>query len=563
MSTFFPDPLPTWVRDNPFRAAEVHVYDALHRDLASRNDFDVYYSRPWHGTAPDGTEKDGEADFVIAHPDYGILVVEVKGGQVTEHADEGIWRSTNRHGHRFRIKDPFKQATSSMHELLRRLKDVRSLSGRYIPALHAVIFPDGEPTGIRDTLESREFAYATGRDIQTLGTWIESRMAMAKEGRHYQPFGEDGREALHRLLAEGIEIRATLGTELASTERAIIRLTEEQFHVLDSLDANRRMSISGAAGTGKTVLAVEKARRLSTLGVRTLLTCYNSALAGKLGREFDGADNPVVGSFHSVAREIANSAGVGPAAASDDPEYDTTVLPNAFREAMEQRPDLRFDAIVVDEGQDFRPEWWNALLEALADPERGHFYVFHDDNQRLYDWTAPTFLDMPGYPYRLTRNLRNTRQIFDAVRLFYGGPPPLRAAGPDGPEIERVKCSGAKDCTRTVKEIVRRLVEEDGIEASEIAVLSARGRMKSDVIRALEKSDRDVCSASRPRDGMLIVDTIRRFKGLDSRVVVLCELENAVNEPELQYVGLSRARGQVILADTQEVLSQIATSQGT
>lgn len=62
------------------------------------------------------------------------------------------------------------------------------------------------------------------------------------------------------------------------------------------------------------------------------------------------------------------------------------VLANALVEAVDRKLTLRFDTIIVDEGQDFRDSWLDALKLTLCDLEAGRLYVFYDDNQRLYSF---------------------------------------------------------------------------------------------------------------------------------------------------------------------------------
>ena len=80
MAKMFPQQLPKDVLDDKRRSSEVQVYNALSEQLD--DNYHVFYSSPWLGTNTDGSEIDGEADFLIAHAEKGILSVEVKGGVV-------------------------------------------------------------------------------------------------------------------------------------------------------------------------------------------------------------------------------------------------------------------------------------------------------------------------------------------------------------------------------------------------------------------------------------------------------------------------------------------------
>ena len=161
--------------------------------------------------------------------------------------------------------------------------------------------------------------------------------------------------------------------------------------VLDFVRSHRRVAVRGGAGTGKTVLALEKARRLADEGFRTLLTCYNRQLADHLARLCAGTANLDVMGFHQLChrqveranrksgRDLVEEAKVTYPGKN---LYDVQ-LPNALAYSLEVLPE-RYEAIICDEGQDFREDFWVALEFLLDDYDRSPFYVFYDDNQNLY-----------------------------------------------------------------------------------------------------------------------------------------------------------------------------------
>ena len=128
------------------------------------------------------------------------------------------------------------------------------------------------------------------------------------------------------------------------------------------------MAVSGGAGTGKTVLAVEKAIRLAREGFRTLLTCYNKQLADHLASVCRAIENLEVMSFHQLCRrrvDLANRVSgrdlfreaqrTYPNASEWDVQW-----PNALAFTVEiQEPP--YDAVVCDEGQDFQEDYCSRL----------------------------------------------------------------------------------------------------------------------------------------------------------------------------------------------------------
>ena len=192
-------------------------------------------------------------------------------------------------------------------------------------------------------------------------------------------------ETLTQLLTPRFELRQPLGSVMAEEDRQLLTLTEQQSAVPDMLGRQRRVSVTGGAGTGKTLLAMEKARRLADEGFRVLLTCYNRPLAEYLRRSAGPVERLRILNFHQLCWELAEQAGIplpDPYAVPAPPELFTTMLPNALLDALDRVED-RFDAVIVDEGQDFRDTWWDPLQLCLADPDRGVLYVFYDENQQL------------------------------------------------------------------------------------------------------------------------------------------------------------------------------------
>lgn len=120
MARLFPERLPLSVRNELLRAAECSVYEKL---SAFPDSFTVFYNVSWLGRSDAGAQ-DGEADFVVAHPERGLLVLEVKGSGIAYDALSGKWTSTNRLGETVAIKDPVEQTRCSKHALLRTLQDM-------------------------------------------------------------------------------------------------------------------------------------------------------------------------------------------------------------------------------------------------------------------------------------------------------------------------------------------------------------------------------------------------------------------------------------------------------
>lgn len=567
MPKLYPEAFPVELRSDRAGAAEYAVYEALADELG--DGWLVIHRVRWQDRPEQGRAHDGETDFVIAHPERGMLVLEVKGGEVACDAATGRWTSTDQRGQTFDIRDPFEQALSSRHALHRKIQSVPFWRGKEVPIGYAVALPGcaktaftgpGSPPGI--ILDAGDLTRAAEAVERAFGFW---RLEPGEDWLHH------GLPMLERLFVHRTFARVPIGVRVRQHEPEFVRLTETQARLLDALRLQRRAAIAGCAGSGKTMLAVEKARRLSTEGFKVLVTCYNRALAefirhqlpatvpsgraaggAKGDRQTDifGGTRVDVESFHALASSWAKRAGIDvspPAAAGEEMRrHFDEVLPEALLRSLGRLPE-RYDAVIVDEGQDFKPDWWVPLQSLLADPDHGILYVFYDDNQALY--TRGAALPIATPPYTLTVNCRNTRPIHGYVARFYRGEHAPEAGGPDGLPVEELAYPDERGLREHVRRTLHRLVHDEHVEEKDIVVLSPFGRARSALWRDPRFGNLTLTDAWPPAPGYVQCETVHAFKGLERAVVVLAELgRDARSRPdELLYVGGSRAKSHLVV----------------
>ncbi len=542
MARMFPERLPDGVQSD----AERRVFSALKSQFG--DDFVVFSRVRWLAKER-GRARDGEADFVVAHPRYGVLVLEVKGGGVEFDAASGRYFSTDRAGMRHLIKDPFEQATGSMHALKSKMKEAQITRPFKYPMGHAVVVPDVYVEGDLGVAAPRE----TVMDAASMNQLKQSVVdAFRYFGMGSEPVGDDAIEALIGLIGRSWQIEASIGTELNEQEKVIRLLTEQQFAVLDLLASRRRALISGCAGSGKTMLAMEKARRLAQTGYRVLFTCYNRGLEAWLKSQLQHA-NITVHRFLSLCASWAERGGVPLAKRSgEDDETFYARFPDALLKAAEMLPD-RFDAIIVDEGQDFPDDWWIALLSLLADADDGVLYIFYDDNQRLYGDSSFPISDAP---YHLSKNRRNTKRIHEAVMMFYRSAITPECIGPQGRPPHNLEVPPGSAERKTVEAFIDQLVEKEKVKPGDIAILTRRGRENSawgsPASRPAWSTTWDLADCG----DRVLVSTIHGFKGLERPVVIVCELRgvNATDDLELLYVAFSRARDYLVVVGADNLV---------
>lgn len=544
------------VNDDGKRRAEVITYRALRDQLPAR--VVILYAAGLLRQPRKQPPRDGECDFVLFDPEAGILVIEVKGGRIAFEPRTGRWTSSNRQG-THDIHDPFAQAKSQKHEILRYLHEPpRSLPGRLM-AGHAVLFPDVAQLDPLIGLD-RPVAIMGGRQhLGRLATWIEAVMAFwRRDDSAAIPLGAAGMALIEERFIRPREVRPLVAAELEEEAVKLNHLTEAQTQILGFLDLRRRAAIVGGAGTGKTQIAVEQARQLASAGRRTLLLCFNTPLGAHLKAVVQGHHRDLQAmTFHDlcewrirdVKRQmrkdcLAEARGAYPGA------DETHVLrPYALALSAGYASNVRYDAIVVDEGQDFKDEYWFPLEFLLADPKESLLYIYFDDNQSLYQKTAH-FPIGDESTFRLPTNCRNTRKIHELAYRYYQGQPP-KFSGVEGAATECLTAASRPAQARKIREVVHHLVVKERVRPDEIAVLVAGAQKEQHYTELLQHSlaPFDWAKQMHRQRGKVLLESVERYKGLEASIIFLWGLETipADKYRELLYVGISRAKHRLYL----------------
>jgi hypothetical protein len=346
----------------------------------------------------------------LLHAAFRLLVLEVKGGGVN--VIDGRWTSTNYAG-THEIKDPFQQAVGSKHALLRYCASLQPQPIR-CNAGHGVVFPDItvdaaiSTYGPRSLIVDRADLRDPLRSVERLGQYHGLKSGLKKVEL----------DPLKNLLAPTIRIRRTLRDQLGDAHQGLLELTGRQIEVLRASRKNRRLLVRGGAGTGKTVLAMERARCQADEGGKILYVCYNKPLADHVARQLAVSPRITATTFHGLcAQEVREARTPWPSNPEESWWRDGAPASLIGAAAINSNS---FDSIVVDEGQDFEPSWLHALELLLTDPQDSPVCVFTDDHQSLYcrNWEFPK--DWPVC--ELDLNCRNTQPIAEKVANVFGDP---------------------------------------------------------------------------------------------------------------------------------------------
>ena len=532
---------PASLHDDDLKSdAERKVFEALRDQLS--DDWTVFHSASLIFRDHAEGARDDEGDFVLAHPDRGIISLEVKGGGIE--CQHGEWFRVPHGGDRERMRDPFTQALDHRYALVRKIAEQPEWKDRKLFLVHALAFPDIPVHKLALAPDAPRELILDRNDLKELPAAIDKVLAYHEGSRdkRVNP-GTEGVAMLEELLAPTFRIEVPMATLFDEEERALVELTGEQAAILNRYGRDRRMVITGCAGSGKTMLAVERARRLADAGRKVLFVCFNKALRKSLAdaSKVEGLD---FFTFHGLCTRLAHVAGLELPKYDGEapPEYWSSVLPNALVEAVGELGG-QYDDILVDEAQDLESDWLMALTYTLRDVDQGSIWLFMDDNQRVYDAKLEV---PPEYrPFDLTVNCRNTQAIHAEVTKLYRGAVTPEVKGPPGRQPELIQTN---DEPSKIEAVLDRLCEQQDVRPQDVVVLSGHGRENSVVFG--KGAGRWSYTDKRGRGGKSVFfSSIRGFKGLESSVVILCELDNldAESRDSQLYVGLSRARNHCVI----------------
>jgi hypothetical protein len=530
---------PNHLRPDTRSHAERVLYESFREQLP--DSYLVFHSVAWQQRKQKGAF-DGEADFVIAHPDYGIMVLEAKAGTISYDGVTDTWYQNARE-----MQDPFKQAMRSKYSLRDLLAPrARWRSMKHIPLAHAVAFTDIKVSPSVLKPDAHRDAILTFDHLDNVQAWVEHCFATSLP-RAESP-GQAAIDDLRDLLSPTIQLERLLGAEIAEHEKEFVQATDAQFRVLQAFNRARRLTVSGCAGSGKTLLAAEKARRLSRQHPEMciLLTCYNVNLAEYLAASLTGFPQIIVRHFHGLCSDLAKKAGQPLPASHQQPQsFFDVEMPNRLIAAAAELH-WHVDAVIVDEGQDFHQNWWEALQLLLREPDDGFFYIFFDDNQNLYQSSNR----IPGREtaLTLTENCRNTQNIHEFFMKYYRGELELSAQGPRGQSVELLSYSDRQSLKKLLQQKLNHLVNLQSVEPEDIVVLTSKSLERS-VLPSFGMLGNFHLMDQPGASGDIFYTTIHQFKGLERHVVILAELDRDLDDHllHLMYVGASRAKSHLIV----------------
>jgi hypothetical protein len=326
---------------------------------------ELFHSVPYV-TETDYGARDGEIDLIVVDPEQGLLVLEVKGGKEITHDPDKGWFSVSRGGQHHRIKDPFQQARRNLYAVRQRAREeILAPRREELPFTygHGCVFPHAVVQSGPLPMHARSELCIDARALQSADSPID-RLLTYFRGKNGREEGDAWAEPLiERVLAPPFQAEESLRVRIQQEQAQFVELTEKQSELYSRLlQANRTALVQGVAGTGKTILAQRRATELAESGEETLYLCFSRLLADHLSEELSSVPNLTVATFHELADVLSQKAPGVTFPDNPDQSFWDEGAANLLFDAIEAT-DTRYDAVIVDEAQDFRETWWMPVKE--------------------------------------------------------------------------------------------------------------------------------------------------------------------------------------------------------
>lgn len=525
---FFPE-------DRTNEIAEKKVFEQLKR---ISDNYDIFYSRKFI-TDGIGKKPEYEVDFIITIPEKAIICLEVKGGIINYSGSKDQWTQNSK----VMSKRPDSQASSASHALI---KGFSGLIGDMAIGW-GLCFPDGDLSSkaLPASIDSNQIIDQLGvlhidKALEFLFDFVKKQNSHRLGARRwmYNKFKTE--------LLRDIGFVQVLSTRVKYNERNFIELTNTQISVFNRLKGNKNIITTGPAGSGKTIIAKTLAQDFIKEEKRVLFLCFNRTLANKIRYEFDRDEILIeVATFHSYARKIIDLYDArwwkDNSSSEDFWELD---VPVKLEECLPFYQNT-FDAIIIDEGQDFK-ELWFELIFSLGIQDSGK-YIFMDEMQDIFGHFTKIPNEETFIQYNLPENCRNTKTIVNYLSEAIAQNIKSFPNSPEGEAVVIKSFTNQLEQQKFLLDEIKALVREQGINAEQILVL-------------LNSSKADSCLGTTTKAGKLEIKaldnkgrfqrdavnytTINTFKGLEADIVFILDTDKIPlkQKHEKLYTEASRAR---------------------
>lgn len=481
---------------------EKTVYSLLKEGLS--DDFTVIHSLPWLSAAVNECgiklPPSGEIDFLVLHPELGVLALEVKSGIYRVDGPVFVHIKSNRHA------DVVRQTRDNTHGLARWLGGVKKT---YLRIGYGFIFPDSffsegviNPAMVDTTTEPFSRVFIDKNGLPSITEWVNDVMRYWKSALNNSTLGSQRVNEIISLICPHFDGTPDWGTRIVYDNKIWLRLTQEQSNVIDMLSEHQRFIVSGWPGTGKTIIGIEFARRLIAEKKKVLFITFNSRLADYIDQQI-GDKLCEVSTWHRLCHQARNTLN----SATDAPVgwFDKGCNEDLL-EAFKKNKLKYYDALVIDEAQALQSAWIETLItwfkskKILAFCDESQIFSFEKGIKHA---ELIQLLDKKNI-FNLTIALRNPKAITDY--LLSVKPTSYQLTSPRNDENDTLKELVVDDpISALVSEIIR--LKKSNVESNKITILVPTESTKMNLENDLKSMG-------------INIETVSRFRGMESPVVI-------------------------------------------
>lgn len=519
---------PEIVEDYHGSYGEFQIFESL-KQLS--NDWYIYHSLNWKDRSKNGRITWGEADFVIFNKNYGILVVEVKSGGIS--FKDGKWLQTRLDNSEINeMKNPFNQANRSKYKLIDEI-DYKLPYGDRCFIDKAVWFPSISNDELQKANLPLEYDSKLILTKESLNNPLQSILSIYNfyNSTRYTMLSRNSENVILETIMPSFNLVPSASNIKDEADYVFYQLTNEQKKVLDFISDQQTVAIQGSAGTGKTFIAVEQAKRLSS-DKKVLFLCFNKFLYYHLDNKckLNNVD------YYNLHTFLSKNS-------SDDISTDEKCL-KALK-SIDFANTLDYQAIIIDEAQDINDK---ILIEFYEICKRLNYnlYLFYDKNQMLFQNKLPKCLEEFDCKLTLTKNCRNTLKIVQTINSVFNINTQANGFSVSGvmPTFYFVDT----DIQNKLRLIINDYLN-DGFDQKDITILTLSTEDES-CLNGITQIGNYKINHESNEDGIFFT-TSKKFKGLESNIIIVIDFDaKQYSDYEYMknlYVSLSRARQRLSL----------------
>lgn len=499
------------------------VYQELKNQLP--DSFDVFYSVSWTSYHTGRLVK-SEADFIIASPDYGFLCLEVKGGNSIRIEDNIWYLSDAIHGERKLNTSPYEQAEKNMYYFAQMFSSKYNMryAGIHGAGVIFPFYPVGEDLQLshRDrvcTIDSNDLNNLYDRVKKMFRLW-----AGKAYGRRIYPISQH--RAFLELIRDRIAISAAAGALIRYKERQLNVINRVQDSYIYLLSNVRQFYIRGGAGTGKTWIAMKMAKaEADRSGQRALFVCASMPLAEMVKQHIgNSVDVYDMRSLFAMISENADS-------------YQAPLYRGISDSLVAELP--KYDAIFIDEAQDFTVEWAEIIRKLLSDENNSRLGVFYDDVQVLREDSFGAVFGIAEPPYLLHENIRNTANIYNWVSEKTKLGTDMIANPVEGPSPITEIITEQGQLVLFLESLLKRYLEDEYLKNDSLVILAeSKDEFLSSFPEGIAKWT--FVSGQSQSENEVSVYSVEEYKGLEANLVIYVHDQNT--SENINYIAYTRAK---------------------